>query len=346
MNQPKPLLSLCLPTFNRAALLKQALTSLAPQIINAGPRVELIICDNCSPDATKDVVEGFKYLMPLRYYRHDRNLGFANNILTLTNDLASGEFAWIVCDDDLMHPEGLSRVIDVLEQRPEIDYMFVNTTPRPVRDRQRLMNLVATATVPLDFPNKCREKVSREIPNFESFIDHSFDDALLGSVMCHVFRLSRWRTFKLTLPTPSNDIFDLAMIYPHCIILANTMRNAQCFYLAKPCIFTFWGEQEWIGMVPYIITVHFQDLLDYYEKCGISHKQIEKCRRKLLLNSAPALRSLLFNRQTLGNERFSLKHFFSRNIQHPIALLMLPLLMAAHSSVQGLRMIAKSMLRR
>lgn len=253
---------------------------------------------------------------------------------------------WFICDDDLMHPRGLSQVLDVLERYPDTDYIFANVAPRPTSDRQQIMDLLTKGTAPPAFPTKCRDRTSRPIKNFETFIDQSFDDALLGSVMCHVFRLSRWRLCHLEIPAHSNDMFNLAMIYPHCIILANTMADARCFYLAEPCMFTFWGGQEWMGMVPYIITVHFQDLLDHYQLCGMSVKQISKCRRRLLLNSAPALRALLFDRTIPGRERFVLRRFISRNLQHPIALLTLPLLIAAHSSILLVRKLAKSMRRR
>jgi glycosyltransferase involved in cell wall biosynthesis len=337
MDRIKPLLSLCLPTFNRARLLEQALESLLPQMISAGSRVELVVCDNCSPDDTQDVIQRFKTLMPMRTYRNDSNIGAASNILRLTNDLASGEFAWIICDDDLMHPKGLSTVLDVLDKNPDIDYMFVNVAARPADERMKFITLLGNGDIPDFSPPKCKDASSRPITHFETFVDQSFDDALLGSVMVHVFRLSRWKKHPLALSAPSNDMFNLAMVYPHCIILANTMANARCFYLAQPCILTFWGEQEWKGMVPYMITVHFHDLLDYYQQCGISKKQIRKCRRRLLLSSAPALRSLLFNRDIPGRKRFSLKHFIFRNIRQPFLLLALPLIIATHSFLQHLR---------
>jgi abequosyltransferase len=47
----KPLLTIAIPTYNRAGYLKELLSILADQLKDE-PRVELIISDNASPDET------------------------------------------------------------------------------------------------------------------------------------------------------------------------------------------------------------------------------------------------------------------------------------------------------
>jgi len=51
-----PLLSICMPTYNRADLLELALRSLIPQVAATNGEVELIVSDNCSSDHTPNVV--------------------------------------------------------------------------------------------------------------------------------------------------------------------------------------------------------------------------------------------------------------------------------------------------
>lgn len=103
----KPILSICIPTYNRAELLRSALLSLAPQVKELGDEIELIVSDNCSPDHTKDIVEWAQQYGPVHYHRNDENIGAARNILNLVNKLACGEFCWILGDDDFVRPGGV-----------------------------------------------------------------------------------------------------------------------------------------------------------------------------------------------------------------------------------------------
>ena len=52
------LLSICIPTFNRAELLKNTLTSIYSQKANHSD-FEVVISDNCSTDHTEEVVFEF-----------------------------------------------------------------------------------------------------------------------------------------------------------------------------------------------------------------------------------------------------------------------------------------------
>jgi glycosyltransferase involved in cell wall biosynthesis len=51
-----PLVSVILPTYNRASLLGRAIRSVLAQTYT---NLELIVVDDCSPDATRDVVRSF-----------------------------------------------------------------------------------------------------------------------------------------------------------------------------------------------------------------------------------------------------------------------------------------------
>ena len=71
-------LSICLPTYNRAERLKDALDALAAQ---AGDGVEICVSDNGSTDATPEVLAAAAKKFPLKWRRSDRNRGVARNIL-------------------------------------------------------------------------------------------------------------------------------------------------------------------------------------------------------------------------------------------------------------------------
>jgi len=93
MNQP--LVSVIIPTYNRAAYLKEAIESVLAQTYT---NFELLILDNCSPDHTPDIVAGFNDSR-IKYLRHQCNIGGAANWLYGMH-WAQGDFFSILGDDD------------------------------------------------------------------------------------------------------------------------------------------------------------------------------------------------------------------------------------------------------
>jgi len=113
MSGETPLLSIAIPTFNRAKYLDRLLRTLLEQM-PIGPRVELLVSDNASPDETAAVVAAYQNRgMEIRYIRNESNIGTDRNILQLFAQ-ASGKYVWIFSDDDLIAPGTLERVLGAL----------------------------------------------------------------------------------------------------------------------------------------------------------------------------------------------------------------------------------------
>jgi abequosyltransferase len=123
----KPLLTIAIPTFNRASCLRQLLAMLADQV-QAEPRVELIVSDNASPDDTPAVVQDFVSKgLPVRYLRNRENIGPDANFLQCFEQ-AQGKYVWLFSDDDLLIPGGLAKIVGYLE-RDEYDMAWVSNYP-------------------------------------------------------------------------------------------------------------------------------------------------------------------------------------------------------------------------
>lgn len=72
-----PLLSICIPTYNRADVLKQCLTKYTSEkIFLETDLIEIIISDNCSTDNTKEICSEFTNRFPnkVKYYRNAKNI--------------------------------------------------------------------------------------------------------------------------------------------------------------------------------------------------------------------------------------------------------------------------------
>ncbi len=111
----RPYFTVAIPTYNRAAFLREAINSALSQ---TDPDFELVISDNASTDDTPAVVTGIKDSR-LRYFRQPANLGGVNNINFLIRE-ARGRFFILHQDDDLLHPEFLSRCQQAVGERSDV----------------------------------------------------------------------------------------------------------------------------------------------------------------------------------------------------------------------------------
>ena len=110
-----PLLSISIPTWNRAKFLAISLESFLEQLkdIPTGI-VELYVSDNCSDDNTKDVVNEYIAAgLPITYNRNDRNLGAAGNFIRCM-EWASGKYILLLGDDDIFLPGALKYLLDII----------------------------------------------------------------------------------------------------------------------------------------------------------------------------------------------------------------------------------------
>jgi glycosyltransferase involved in cell wall biosynthesis len=112
----KPLISVVMPTFNRAHILPRAIKSVLDQTYT---HFELIIIDDNSPDKTKEVTESFKD-QRIRYHnRTDYHGNIGEGVLAAKNrgfDLAEGSVIVGVDDDDELLPYALETAINELKR--------------------------------------------------------------------------------------------------------------------------------------------------------------------------------------------------------------------------------------
>lgn len=118
------LLTIAVPTYNGVRTICDMLDLLLPQI---DERVEIIISDNCSTDATYDVVKNYchKYNF-IRYVRNEINIGPDRNFLQCMQ-LANGKFTMLMSDDDIIVEGGVGRMLVFLEEYPDINLAFLYT---------------------------------------------------------------------------------------------------------------------------------------------------------------------------------------------------------------------------
>ena len=120
----RPLLTMAIPTYNRAGCLRELLSCLAGQVKDE-PRVELLISDNASPDDTPAVVQDFVAQgVSVRYLRNAQNIGADANFLQCF-EKAQGKYVWLFSDDDLIVPGGVAKIVKYCG-RAEYDLIWLS----------------------------------------------------------------------------------------------------------------------------------------------------------------------------------------------------------------------------
>jgi abequosyltransferase len=193
-------LSVCIPTYNFGAFIGETLQSILPQV---GEGVEVVVLDGGSTDNTTAVVESFQEQYPsLRYERREERGGIDRDIAH-TVDLASGEYCWLFCADDVMKPGAIARMLthldsgcDVylcgltlcaLDMRPLADHPVARIKAESQfdlgqpRERSRYFRRAHTTTAFFSFAGSLTFKKSR----WDAI---GLDEEFVGSLWAHVAR--------------------------------------------------------------------------------------------------------------------------------------------------------------
>ncbi|MYM70403.1 glycosyltransferase [Pseudoduganella sp. FT55W] len=131
MDNPRILLSICIPTFNRGALLRNTLESIVTQAEFAEGEAEVVISDNCSTDDTEALVAPFVQAYPGKviYHRHPEPIWADSNFEAV---LKMGRGAFMkLHNDNLMLMNGalgeLLKVVRVTEAEKPVIFVTNGT---------------------------------------------------------------------------------------------------------------------------------------------------------------------------------------------------------------------------
>ncbi|MDB5200731.1 MAG: hypothetical protein JWQ27_140 [Ferruginibacter sp.] len=119
-----PLITIAIPTFNRAGYLDICLRQFVKQLTSYQADVELLISDNCSPDNTGEIVKKYSEVYPaIKYIRQPVNIGADGNFeFCFSSSL--GKYLWIFGDDDFLLDDKLQLIMTVLKEESP-DMLFV-----------------------------------------------------------------------------------------------------------------------------------------------------------------------------------------------------------------------------
>ena len=115
----RPLLTICIPAYNRAEFLEPLMQSILNQEFND---FNILVCEDGSPQRQEisDIVKHYQDSYPKRihYFENELNLGYDGNIRRLV-ELASGQYCLFMGNDDLLCEGALQNIADILNRVPD-----------------------------------------------------------------------------------------------------------------------------------------------------------------------------------------------------------------------------------
>lgn len=121
----QPVLSICIPIYNRAEYLKRQFEQFLQCKELFGDKVQLFISDNCSEDDLRSIAEDYSHKgLSFEFSRNDENIGPDANFIKCFNS-AKGKYVWLLGSDDIPIDGFVPKLVEILENH-DYDYIFLN----------------------------------------------------------------------------------------------------------------------------------------------------------------------------------------------------------------------------
>ncbi len=152
----KPLLTIGIPTFNRAKYLDRCLHSIIKQLDGINREIELIVSNNASTDSTKAVVDKHASTTKISYFENKINLG-PDSTSSMCFEKANGQYVWILGDDEFLLDGSLKQIVDLLKDKDYGD-VYLQCIPYHLEEELDNKPIAGTQTIsfkdPLEFIKK------------------------------------------------------------------------------------------------------------------------------------------------------------------------------------------------
>jgi len=272
----KPLLSVCIATYNRAEYIGKTLESIIPQLTD---EVEIVIADGASTDNTSRVVKHYAEACKQINYIQLPSKGGVDQDYCKAVELANGEYCWLFTDDDLIQPMAISTALNEILKGYSL--IIVNAQVMN-KDLTKVIssNILRIKTNEIYEESKLEQLFQRVIP-YISFIG------------CVIINRALW------LQREKNRYYGTEFIHVGVVFQAPLPTPA--LVIADPHITSRFGNAHWTAR-SFDIWMHKWPKLIYSFK-NISEQVRRKCQRR---QSWSRLKDLIIYR---AKGKFSLREY-------------------------------------
>ena len=284
-----PILSICIPTFNRNLHLDNCLNSIKIASEHYSIDFEVCVSDNYSSENPIEIIEKYKNFFKINFNQNKSNEGLGANILKSV-DLASGEFVWIIGNDDLLLPKTFKK-LELFLNKKEIDFFLINSFHLNVDHILQSPHPFNTYNLPNKMNTFSSYKKDKRCKFFELINPLISFDFMLGMFLS-IFRRKIWVKNLNTIN--QNNLYDLNTYSnfdntaPHVKIFSSGFLNKNAYFVSEGLSVNLSGVREWSAYYPFVESFRIPDVLMYYKKNGLSLLRYFYCmsfaNRKFIIN--------------------------------------------------------------
>ena len=313
-------LSICIPTFNRKNKLINCLNSIYLASLNSKLDFEVCISDNGSSYDIYNLIKQFENKLKLKINKNKFNIGYMPNLLKVIS-ISRGDFVWAMGDDDLLMPQALKRVDELLESNPDVDFFFVNSFHLDYKYIDKFQVPFDTKNLPETMEIKLgKKKISQKL-NFWDLIDYNISfDFLVGNFL-NVFKRKMWEDNlwcldkNLIADTRTWSNFDNTC--GHNKVYANAFKDSKAYFCAEGLTVNGHGVREWNKLYPFIEIIRLPEILDYYRQKGMPLKRYLLNKNYALRNFTNYFFKILISGKSGGLQYVNLYKHVIKNIFYP-----------------------------
>ena len=290
----RPVLSVCISTYNRAPWLSTALGNINQLYPAPIEGVEFVICDNASTDETPQIVKPHLSRPDFTYRRNPANVGMLGN-LRETARAASGEYIWILGDDDLLKPGAIERVLTAMADHPNTALIYLNYAFTRIDDARTVTDFDrffadATPIVPPegDLAGPIRAICAR---------NENFFTAIYTLVFRRDHGLKAYDQ-----DTSGRPFSTMLTCIPTTYYVLNNMMEEPGVWIGEPQVVVNMNV-SWMRYAPLWILERIPEVYEVARAKGVSREDIDRWRRHTL----PGVEHFfgeIFTNDPLGNAAF------------------------------------------
>ena len=240
--------------------------------------------------------------LQIKYRRNEQNLGRVRNYLQVI-EMADGEFVWFLGDDDLLLPNTLEQIRQLIDLHPDKDFFYVNAYHLSTEFVASFPQPFNTCNLPKNMKPFSARKQSGAL-QFMELVDPEVSFDFLGGFFLAVFRRELWLRHVDVLDQQA--ILDLREFshydntFPHVKVFAKAFANSKAYFHADPLSVCLTGAREWSPMYGLVHGVRLIESLGEFRKNGLPLLQYLWCRNFGLNNFAADLGLMLFHGREAG----------------------------------------------
>jgi hypothetical protein len=235
--------------------------------------------------------------------------------------MAKGKFVWMIGNDDLVLPQTLLNIKNLILENPDVDYFFANSYYLNSDFLDNFSKPFNTKYLQYDAMKKISKLKNNKKVEFWEIINPKVSWEFLIGIFLSIFNREKWEDHKNILnyedlkDTRPWSNFDNTCLHPK--IISTAFKNSKSYICAEPLSVNLIGKREWFNLYEFVEIVRIPELLDYYRKQGLGLIRYLYCKNYSLRNFSNFFFKIMIRGDRAGFRYINFYRHFFRNLLYP-----------------------------